>query len=99
MKTSKILLAVVLGSSGALISAPTCRPSARAQSSTSGAIQGVVTDKADGSPLAGVTIVVSGATSQTTITEDDGSYRITDLTPGDYLVTFFFGDAKVERPA
>jgi phage gp45-like len=43
--------------------------------------------------------VVSGATSQTTITEDDGSYRITDLTPGDYLVTFFFGDAKVERPA
>jgi hypothetical protein len=96
MKTSKILLAVALGTSGALISAATA-PSARAQSSTSGAIQGVVTDKADGSPLAGVTVVVSGTTSQTTITEDDGSYRITDLTPGDYLVTFFFGDAKVER--
>jgi hypothetical protein len=76
MKTSKILLAVVLGSSGALLGASLSTTDARAQSSTTGAIQGRVTDSSSGSALAGVTIVVSGNSSQTTITEEDGSYRI-----------------------
>jgi hypothetical protein len=97
MKTSKILLAVVLGSSGALLGAGLSTTDARAQSSTTGAIQGRVTDTSSGAALAGVTIVVSGNSSQTTITEEDGSYRITDLTPGEYLVTFFFGDVTIER--
>ena len=44
MKTSKILLAVVLGSSGALLGASLSTTDARAQSSTTGAIQGRVTD-------------------------------------------------------
>ena len=60
-------------------------------------LHGRVTDSSSGSALAGVTIVVSGNSSQTTITEEDGSYRITDLTPGEYLVTFFFGDVTIER--
>ena len=97
MKTSKILLAVVLGSSGALLGAGLTASPARAQNATSGAIQGTVTDSSSGSPLAGVTIVVTGATAQNAITEEDGSYRITDLVPGDYLVTFFFGDVTIER--
>lgn len=97
MKTSKLLLAVVLGGSGSLLGAAATSTAAHAQSATTGAIQGVVTDSSGGGPLAGVTVVISGSGSQTTITEDDGSYRITDLKPGTYLVTFFFGELTIER--
>ncbi|MBK9030916.1 MAG: TonB-dependent receptor [Myxococcales bacterium] len=97
MKTSKILLAVALGTSGALLAAGLATKDVRAQGSTSGAIQGRVTDSVGGGGLAGVTVVVTGSSSQTAITEEDGSYRITDLRPGDYLVTFFFGDVTIER--
>lgn len=97
MKTSKLLLALVLGSSGSLLGSALVTTDARAQSATTGAIQGRVTDQSNGAPLAGVTVVVSGASSQTTITEDDGTYRVTDLTPGEYLVTFFFGELTIER--
>ncbi|MEZ4400043.1 MAG: carboxypeptidase regulatory-like domain-containing protein [Kofleriaceae bacterium] len=96
MKTSKLLLAVVLGT-GTLTGAGLTTTDARAQSATSGAIQGRVTDSSGGGGLAGVTIVVSGASSQTAITEENGTYRVTDLKPGDYLVTFFYGDATIER--
>ena len=96
MKTSKLLLAMVLGGGSLLTGAITAGP-AHAQNTT-GAIQGVVTDSANGEGLAGVTVVVtSGQASQTAITEEDGSYKITGLTPGDYLVTFFFGDTTIER--
>lgn len=64
---------------------------------TTGAINGRVTYSRGADPLAGVTVVVSGNTSQTTITEDDGTYRVIDLTPGDYLVTFFFGDLEAHH--
>ena len=97
MKTSKLLLALVLGGSGSLLGSSLLTTDARAQGATTGAIQGVITDSANGSGLAGVTVVVSGTTSQTTITEDNGSYRVTDLTPGTYLVTFFFGELTIER--
>ena len=99
MKTNKLLLAMVLGTGGSLLAAGTATTDARAQGTTTGAIGGQVTDQKTGEALAGVTIVVtSGQASQTTITEEDGTYKITDLTPGDYLVTFFYGDVTIERP-
>ena len=70
-----------------------------AQSATTGAIYGVVTDIDTGDALPGVTIVVSSATgvSQTAITDEKGTYRITELYPSEYLVTFYYLDATVER--
>ncbi len=95
-RTPKLLLSAVLGT-GSLFGLALTAPPAQAQGTT-GAIQGVVTDTSSGDALAGVTVVVtSGSVSQTAITEEDGSYRITGLTPGDYLVTFFFGDTTIER--
>lgn len=76
---------------------PVGAPVAVAQSATTGAIQGQVRDKASRAPLAGVTVVITGAISATTITEEDGSYRVVDLLPGSYLVTFFYGDVTLER--
>ncbi|MEZ4400378.1 MAG: carboxypeptidase regulatory-like domain-containing protein [Kofleriaceae bacterium] len=64
---------------------------------TSGAIQGRVTDAGSGESLAGVTVVASGKNSLTTITEMDGTYSFAGLPPGDYLVTFFYGDITIER--
>ncbi len=95
--TTKLLLAAVLGAGGSLLGSGLTAGLAHAQNTT-GAIQGVVTDSASGEALAGVTVVVtSGAASQTAITEENGSYKITGLSPGDYLVTFFFGDSTIER--
>ena len=64
---------------------------------TTGVIQGRVTDSNGGGALAGVTVVVTGNSSMTTITEGDGTYRASGLTPGEYLVTFFFGDVEIQR--
>ncbi|HVV82598.1 MAG TPA: TonB-dependent receptor [Kofleriaceae bacterium] len=98
MKTNKLLLAMVLGTGGSLLAAGAATRDTRAQGVTSGAIQGRVTDAKTGDALAGVTVVAtSGQSSQTAITEDDGTYKITELPPGDYLVTFFYGDVTIER--
>lgn len=70
-----------------------------AQNTTSGAIQGRVTDPA-GDPLAGVTIVVTSPAlqgSQTVITDADGTFKISNLPPGTYLAIFYYGAAQVER--
>ena len=73
---------------------------ASAQSNTAGAVQGVVTDKASGEPLAGVTVVATSTALQGTasaITEADGTYKITNLPPGTYVVTFYYADITVKR--
>jgi len=73
---------------------------ASAQSNTAGAIQGVVTDKASGEALAGVTVVATSPALQGTasaITEADGTYKITNLPPGSYVVTFYYADITVRR--
>lgn len=63
-----------------------------------GAIEGVVTDAATGTPLAGVTVVAQGPLGeQAEITGDDGKYRIAELKPGKYVVRFFYANTKVER--
>ena len=73
---------------------------AYAQSSTSGAIQGTVTDSKTGEKLPGVTVIATSASlpqAQTAITDENGQYKISDLPPGDYLVTFYFADITLER--
>jgi hypothetical protein len=75
---------------------------ARAQSSTSGAIQGVVTDATTGEALAGVTVVVTSPSlqgAQTTFTDDAGQYKVTNLPPGLYQVNFYYADVTVRRNA
>ena len=76
------------------------RTSRRAQSTTTGAIQGIVTDEKTASALAGVTVIATSpslAQTQTAITDEKGDYKINDLPPGDYLVTFYYADITVEH--
>src|SRR5688572_26061266 len=70
-----------------------------AQTATTGAIYGVITDIDTGEALPGVTVVVSSSASasQTAITDEKGAYKITELHPGEYVVTFYYLDATVER--
>src|SRR5215470_9947068 len=70
-----------------------------AQSASTGAIGGRVLDVKDGKPLAGVTVVAQGPQGEKgDLTDDDGQYTITDLVPGAYVVRFYYGEAKTERP-
>ena len=100
MNARKLLFAALAGSSG-LLGAHLVHPAtARAQSATSGAIQGVVTDQKTGEKLVGVTVIVTSpalAQTQTAITDENGFYKITELPPGDYLVTFYYADITLER--
>src|SRR5215471_9425226 len=70
-----------------------------AQNASTGAIGGRVLDVKDGKPLAGVTVVAQGPQGEKgELTDDDGQYTITDLVPGAYVVRFYYGEAKSERP-
>src|SRR5437762_2093322 len=64
---------------------------AMAQSATSGAIAGVVKDTT-GAVLPGVTVEVSSPALiekvRTAVTDAQGNYKIVDLRPGMYTVTF-----------
>ena len=76
-------------------------PRARAQSTTTGAIQGQVADADTGESLAGVTVVVSSPVlqgTQTAISDENGSYKIAGLPPGTYLVSFYINQLTVQRP-
>ncbi|HEY1556243.1 MAG TPA: carboxypeptidase regulatory-like domain-containing protein [Kofleriaceae bacterium] len=100
MKPRNLLLAAVLailGLSALDVAAPRL---ARAQSSTSGAIQGVITDKTSGEKLAGATVTVTspalGGQAQSQLTDENGFYKVNDLPPGIYLVTVFYGDVHID---
>ncbi len=101
MKSRTLLLAATLGSTSLLVANHLIDPSlALAQSGTSGAIQGVVTDGKTGDKLAGVTVIVTSpaiSQTQTAITDENGYYQVGQLPPGDYLVTFYYADITVER--
>lgn len=76
--------------------------SIHAQTSTTGTIEGTITDQ-NGGVVPGATVTVSGANlirSQTTTTNDDGQYRFLNLPPGKYTVTVEStkGFAKFEQP-
>ena len=100
MKTNKFLIAATLGASSLFGATLLSTNTASAQSTTTGAIQGVVIDAKDKEKLVGVTVTVTSTSlqgAQTAITDGDGFYKITELPPGDYLVTFYYLDLRVER--
>ncbi len=99
MSTKSIILAATLGSTllGITVLSPT---TAHAQSQTTGAVQGSVTDSKTNEKLPGVTVIATSpslAQAQTAITDENGQYKITDLPPGDYLITFYYADITLER--
>src|SRR5215212_12101894 len=62
--------------------------SASAQTSTTGSIDGTVTD-VNGASVPGVTVTATrqGGRSQTAVSNDEGIYRLPQLEPGRYVVT------------
>ena len=100
MKSRNLLIAATLGSTSLFAAHYALFPSlAHAQSSTTGAIQGTVTDEKS-QKLPGVTVIVTSAAlsqTQTAITDENGSYQVGQLPPGEYLVTFYYGDSTLER--
>ena len=63
--------------------------SAFAQTSTTGSIEGVVTDPA-GAAVKGATITATSSTlirAQTATTDDNGHYQISNLPPGVYKIS------------
>lgn len=54
---------------------------------TTGIIQGIVTDASNGQPLSGAIITVTGQATWTVATSTEGSYKITDITPGSVTVS------------
>src|ERR1700733_1057282 len=65
-------------------------------------IKGVVTDANTREPLPAVTVVATSLTPQVTeaaITDDRGFYRIANLEPATYKVTFYYTDITLERSA
>jgi Ca-activated chloride channel family protein len=72
---------------------------ARAQSSTTGAIKGIVKNP-KGEPIPGVTIAVKSTATGVTesaFTDENGFYQVSSLPPGDYVVTFFYLDIKITQ--
>src|ERR1051325_2895674 len=100
MTLRKILTASALGVAGLSLGHLLVPATAHAQSNTTGAIQGVVTDQKTGDKLAGVTVIVTSpamSQTQTAITDENGFYKITELPPGEYLVTFYYADITIEQ--
>src|ERR1043165_6093895 len=99
MTTKNLLVVATLGATAfaAHVLEPTV---ARAQSTTSGAIQGVITDQSTGEKLAGVTVTVASPALQgvqTALTDENGFYKIGELPPGEYAVTFYYLEITVTR--
>src|SRR5688500_19336288 len=67
---------------------------AHAQSTTTGAVRGRVTDADTKEPLGSVSVTIG---SQTAFTDENGDYKITELIPGKYDVVFEFEDTKATR--
>ena len=73
---------------------------AHAQTSTAGAVRGQVKDDPTGTALGGVTVVATSPAlqgSQSDITDGGGRYRLSNLPPGTYLVTFYYADLRIYR--
>src|SRR5580700_2800207 len=100
MKLKQYLCAAALGTAGLLGSSLVAPHKARAQNQTTGAMQGVVKDKKTGEAMPGVTVVATSTAlrlTQSAITDEKGYYKISDLPPGDYKVSFFFADITIEQ--
>lgn len=76
-------------------------PAAQAQSSTTGAVRGRVIDKNSKDAVIGATVSISGPAlqgAQSEITDENGGFAISNLPPGTYVVTVFYGDSQFNRP-
>src|SRR4029453_11664172 len=63
---------------------------AQAVTSGTGAVNGKVTDASD-AVMPGVTVTLTSPNqmgTRTTVTDSDGTYRFTAVTPGEYVVVF-----------
>jgi len=100
MKAQQLFVAAVLGTSCLVGTFIVESPVAHAQSTTTGAVQGVIKEEGTGESLVGVTVVASSNSlqgTQTAITDENGFYRITNLPPGEYIITFYYADLEVRR--
>lgn len=74
---------------------------AAAQSSTTGAVRGIIRDKGDGNaPVAGAPVAATSPAlqgSQLVITDDDGGFFIDSLPPGMYTLTVYWNNAEFTR--
>ncbi|MDQ6930245.1 MAG: carboxypeptidase regulatory-like domain-containing protein [Candidatus Eremiobacteraeota bacterium] len=66
-----------------------CSSAVAARAGTTGGIQGRVTDRTSGAPLAGVTVALSSPSqSATNVSDAAGGYRFLSLAPDSYTLTF-----------
>ncbi|WP_428261157.1 TonB-dependent receptor domain-containing protein [Haliangium sp.] len=87
------LLALITGSVLLMAS------SVMAQTRTTGAVRGVITDK-NGDAVAGATVVVTSPVlqgQQAESTNADGVYFLASLPPGTYRMTVYFADSETTR--
>jgi outer membrane receptor protein involved in Fe transport len=102
MKTrSPVSFVVAVGLLGGAGQAIFVEGDAHAQSSTAGAVRGVIKDKATGDAVIGATVVISGPAlqgQQAEITDENGQYVINNLPPGTYVITVFYNEAQFDRP-
>src|SRR5687768_5565104 len=81
---------------GALLSAST----ALAQSNTTGAVQGSITDQGSGESVVGATVVATSPALQGTqaeLTDASGAYYLGNLPPGIYQITVYFVEGQTTR--
>src|SRR5688572_17910073 len=82
-----------------LLLALTAAPAA-AQDATTAVIRGTVVDQATGEPVPGATIVATSpalAGEQVVISDEAGTYVISNLPPGTYALTVYYSDLVLER--
>ena len=95
MRLTNLTAVTVLGLAGLLFA-----PAAKAQSTTTGAVQGTVSDEATGVPMLLVTVFATSPSLQgqaSEFTDASGQFFISNLPPGNYSLLFIYGDAKVRR--
>src|SRR5262245_60160256 len=88
---SRIILAAVLS---------TWASTALAQTSTTGAAGGLITDQANGQAVAGATVVATSPSLQGTqaeMTDEQGEYLLGNLPPGIYSITVYYGEGQTTR--
>ena len=96
---ARLVAALTASAAGLVPLALTLAPRpAAAQGITTGAIFGTVSDKKTHEAVAGVTVVATGGrTTETAITEEDGTFRFTGLVPGNYTVTFYYAEISASQ--
>ncbi len=93
MRMQRFVVAAFVGTTSLFGASLVAESTAHAQSSTTGAIQGVVKDKSTGEALPGVFVTVVSANQKVdALTDENGFYKITELRPGTFSVTFFFAN-------